>query len=188
MLEADLYTAKKCLVKFSQHWSHGRLAGWPPLLNRRPFGETLRLLRMDRGWSLEDLAYETRRAAVGEDGKGYSIGYLGQLERGIRRPTLAVMTAVAVPLQVDPRETFPEMRLQEARRRLDEQGVGLEVALANLDELSDQLAARPPEGVLRVPGPPEGSQLEQLLRDASPNRQDQPRSPRKRPASRRKRA
>jgi transcriptional regulator with XRE-family HTH domain len=193
MREADLYTAQECLVKFSPHWSDcSVLAGWPPLLNRRAFGETLRILRTARGWSLEDLAYETRRAAAGDEDKSFSVGYLGQLERGIRRPTIAVMVAVSGPLEVDPRETFPEMRLEEARRQLDERELGMDQALANLDLVEEQLlgagVSESVEESPRVPGPPEGSQLAKLLQDASPTQQDPRPSTTPRPARRRKRA
>jgi transcriptional regulator with XRE-family HTH domain len=55
-----------------------------------PFGPVLRQLRSARGLTIESAA---RRAKVSEN-------YLGDIERGLRNPTMAVMARVLAGLRV----------------------------------------------------------------------------------------
>ena len=55
------------------------------------FGINTRRLRKQRGMTQEALAHEVE----------IDVSYLGQLERGERNPTLALVQRVAVALQVD---------------------------------------------------------------------------------------
>ena len=68
------------------------------------FGAELTRLRLDRGWSQQKLA----------DALGYTERYIGQLERGVKSPTLRTLTDIA--------ETFstkPSVILRAAERRWD---------------------------------------------------------------------
>lgn len=55
---------------------------------RRQFGRTVRRLRLEKGWSQEELAAEA----------GLHRTYVSQLERGIRNPTLTLIAKLAKAL------------------------------------------------------------------------------------------
>lgn len=56
------------------------------------FGRNVRKLRIERGLTIEALADEV----------GLAYTYLGQLERGLRNPTLRVVENIAAALGKDP--------------------------------------------------------------------------------------
>ncbi|RYE44175.1 MAG: XRE family transcriptional regulator [Hyphomicrobiales bacterium] len=60
----------------------------------QPFGRNVRRQRQDRQVTLEALA----------DQVGLSYSYLGEIERGKRNPTLAVVERLADALKIDPRD------------------------------------------------------------------------------------
>jgi transcriptional regulator with XRE-family HTH domain len=68
-------------------WSSQRVA----------FGLRLRALRTDRGWSQEEFAH---RAELDRT-------YVSGVERGVRNPTLDVITRLAQTLDVEVAELFP---------------------------------------------------------------------------------
>ncbi|MCA0250828.1 MAG: helix-turn-helix domain-containing protein [Actinobacteria bacterium] len=69
-----------------------------PLLSPRlAFGRRLRALRTDRGWSQEELAH---RADLDRT-------YVSGIERGVRNPTLDVITRFANTLNVEVADLFP---------------------------------------------------------------------------------
>jgi transcriptional regulator with XRE-family HTH domain len=58
------------------------------------FGSTVRRLRLDRGWTQERLA----------EASGLTTTYVGQVERGVRVPSLTVVLKLARGLAVSPGE------------------------------------------------------------------------------------
>lgn len=58
------------------------------------FGSTVRRLRIDRGWTQERLA----------EASGLTTTYVGQVERGVRVPSLTVVLKLARGLAVSPAE------------------------------------------------------------------------------------
>ncbi len=69
-----------------------------PLLSPRvAFGQRLRALRTDRGWSQEEFAH---RADLDRT-------YVSGVERGVRNPTLDVITRFANTLDVEVADLFP---------------------------------------------------------------------------------
>ena len=58
------------------------------------FGSTVRRLRIDRGWTQERLA----------EASGLTTTYVGQVERGVRDPSLTVVLKLARGLAVSPGE------------------------------------------------------------------------------------
>lgn len=64
----------------------------------RIFGANVRRVRQDRGLSIEALAHEV----------GLAYTYLGQLERGQRNPTLAIVERIAKALNADAVELLGE--------------------------------------------------------------------------------
>lgn len=62
------------------------------------FGQNVRRIRLERGLSQEALADELPLAVT----------YVGQLERGHRNPTLAIVEKFAQALGVDPLELLAE--------------------------------------------------------------------------------
>ena len=68
---------------------------------RRQVGFNVRRLREARGWSQEDLAFES----------GLHRTYISGIERGVRNPTVKVLGVVAVALGV------PASRLLEEWKR-----------------------------------------------------------------------
>lgn len=59
---------------------------------RATFGQNVRRIRLRRGLTIEALAQEA----------GLSYSYLGEIERGLRNPTLAVIDGLADSLAVEP--------------------------------------------------------------------------------------
>lgn len=66
------------------------------------FGAELTRLRLDQGWSQQKLA----------DALGYTERYIGQLERGIKSPTLRTLADIAEAFS-----TKPSAILRSAERR-----------------------------------------------------------------------
>ena len=66
------------------------------------FGAELTRLRLDRGWSQQKLA----------DALGYTERYIGQLERGVKSPTLRTLADIAEAFS-----TKPSVLLRAAERR-----------------------------------------------------------------------
>lgn len=69
----------------------------PVLSPRIAFGQRLRALRTDRGWSQEELAH---RADLDRT-------YVSGVERGVRNPTLDVITKFARTLDIEIADLFP---------------------------------------------------------------------------------
>lgn len=69
----------------------------PSLSHRVAFGTRLRMLRTDLGWSQEEFAH---RAELDRT-------YVSGVERGIRNPTLDVITKLAAALDVEVADLFP---------------------------------------------------------------------------------
>lgn len=177
-----MYPARQCLVKFSLHgFDHGMASRAP-----ESFGEVLRRHRTARGWSLEDLAYETRGVA---DDRGLSIGFIGQLERGIRPPTDRALRVLVATVPELASETIWELRLSAARRLLDEREVGLDAAVAALSVVEAALSGTPSaeedDAPSRLPPPPAGGPLEKAARSDQPS--DEDRAPGRRRAAARPR-
>ena len=68
---------------------------------RRQVGRNVRQIRKERGWSQEDLAFES----------GLDRTYISGVERGVRNPTVLVLEELAQALKV------PAARLLEAVQR-----------------------------------------------------------------------
>jgi transcriptional regulator with XRE-family HTH domain len=67
-------------------------------LVQKKFGERLRTLRQERGWSQEELAARSKHHWT----------YIGGVERGERNPTLLVIASLATALKVKVAELFPD--------------------------------------------------------------------------------
>jgi len=65
---------------------------------QKKFGSRVRQLRLDKGWSQEELAARAKRHWT----------YVGGVERGERNPTLLVIAALAKALGVNISELFPD--------------------------------------------------------------------------------
>ena len=96
--------------------------------SNRPFGESLRLLMEEQGFSYRGLAQRTREL----DGKGMTHAHINMLAKGHDRPSMRAMELIAEACDVEP-EYFAEYRLALAKRELDTTEVGLEQALQNLN-------------------------------------------------------
>lgn len=69
-----------------------------PLRSQRiAFGSRLRALRTDRGWSQEEFAHRANLDRT----------YVSGVERGVRNPTLDVITKFADTLSVEVADLFP---------------------------------------------------------------------------------
>ena len=64
---------------------------------RRAFGQHLRELRQDKGWTQEKLA----------DKAGMHFTYVGQIERGLRNPSLVNLERLARALGVNAGKLLP---------------------------------------------------------------------------------
>jgi transcriptional regulator with XRE-family HTH domain len=106
----------------------------------KTFGQAIRRLRLERGLSMEELAYRTRDNDADRSRRGLSFSYISLIERDYRRATPEVIELLAQTLDVSPRE-FAEYRLALARRLFDEEAVGVEDALANFDLLTKLVAS-----------------------------------------------
>ena len=59
-------------------------------------GRNVRRIRRSRGLTIENLAHDTK----------LSYSYVGELERGLRNPTLKVIERIATSLGVEPIDLF----------------------------------------------------------------------------------
>lgn len=74
------------------------------------FGQSLRGLRTERGWSQERLA----------EAAGITLNYVGNLERGEQGPSLHVLVKLARALEMDVPTLLAEFRREVIRKlRLD---------------------------------------------------------------------
>ena len=115
-------------------------------LSDEPFGDALRALMAERGFSYRGLAEATRRI----DGRGMTHAHINMLANGHDKPSTRAMELIARACEIEP-EYFAEYRLAAAMRALDPAEVGLEQALENLnDRLGDRSVgakARPQPGL-----------------------------------------
>lgn len=112
----------------------------------QPFGDALRALMDKRRLTYRGLADATRKV----DGRGLTHAHINMLANGHDRPSRRAMELVAEACAVPP-DYFAEYRLATAMRELDPTEVGLEQALANLN---DRLGARRRSGPrARAAGP-----------------------------------
>jgi transcriptional regulator with XRE-family HTH domain len=93
-----------------------------------PFGESLRSLMEEHGFSYRALAQRTREL----DGKGMTHAHINMLAKGHDRPSMRAMELIARACGVEP-DYFAEYRLARAMRELDPTEVGLDQALENLN-------------------------------------------------------
>jgi transcriptional regulator with XRE-family HTH domain len=77
----------------------------PAATQLRAFGATLRLIRTDAQMTQEQLAHA---AGVGRS-------YVGEVENGVRNPTLTTIWQLAAALKVSPRSFFPQVEREESR-------------------------------------------------------------------------
>ena len=75
----------------------------PEATQLRAFGATLRLIRTDAGLTQEQLAHA---AGVGRT-------YIGEVETGVRNPTLTTIWQLAAALHVSPRSFFPHVESRD---------------------------------------------------------------------------
>ncbi|MBN9106054.1 MAG: helix-turn-helix transcriptional regulator [Propionibacteriaceae bacterium] len=68
-----------------------------PFPQRIVFGARVRALRTDRGWSQEEFAHRANLDRT----------YVSGVERGVRNPTLDVITRFAATLEVEVADLFP---------------------------------------------------------------------------------
>lgn len=74
---------------------------------RKQVGLNLQRLRREKGWSQEDLAFES----------GLHRTYVSGIERGVRNPTVLVLARLAGTLKVAPAELLAEPCKTAGRRR-----------------------------------------------------------------------
>jgi transcriptional regulator with XRE-family HTH domain len=110
-----------------------------PPASPKPFGDALRTLMDARGLTYRELAEATRAI----DGRGMTHAHINMLANDHDKPSMRAMELIARACDIQP-EYFAEYRLAAAMRELDPTEVGLEQALANLN---DRLAARRKSGV-----------------------------------------
>src|ERR1700694_1452427 len=113
-------------------------------LSDKPFGEALRTLMNERGFTYRGLAETTRTL----DGKGMTHAHLNMLANGHDKPSIRAMALIAQACEVQP-EYFAQYRLAAAMRELAPAEVGLEQALETLSaRLGDRRRsdARGPRG------------------------------------------
>lgn len=129
-------------------------------MSTQPFPDRVRALAAERGLSVSRVG---QRAGAREL-KGTSPDMFKSAMAGHRKVTPVLLEEVARVLEVPPDE-FPEYRLAVARRQLDENEVGLDEAVAQLEAIETAMRA--------------------TLRDAAPHADEQPASsPRRTPADR----
>ena len=71
------------------------------------FGQNVRRARQERGITLETLA----------DDVGLAYSYLGEIERGRRNPTLAVVERLALALKTEPLELLKDQQIPTPKLR-----------------------------------------------------------------------
>jgi transcriptional regulator with XRE-family HTH domain len=113
--------------------------------SNKPFGESLRALMEERGFSYRALAQRTREL----DGKGMTHAHINMLAKGHDRPSMRAMELIAQACGVAA-EYFAEYRLAQAMRELDPTEVGLDQALENLNA---RLAGRRRSAARSQPAP-----------------------------------
>ena len=74
---------------------------------RKQVGINLQRLRRDKGWSQEDLAFES----------GLHRTYVSGIERGVRNPTVLILERLARTFGVAPAELLAERRKAAGRRK-----------------------------------------------------------------------
>lgn len=77
----------------------------PPGVEAEIFGVTVRRLRQGRGWTQEQLA----------DAAGLTTTYVGQVERGVKVPSLTVVLRLARGLAVTPTDLLADFTPQLMR-------------------------------------------------------------------------
>jgi transcriptional regulator with XRE-family HTH domain len=97
-------------------------------LSDKQFGDALRALMSERGFSYRALAQATRDI----DGRGLTHAHINMLANGHDRPSMRAMELIAQACDVPP-DYFAQYRLAVAMRALDPSEVGLEQALENLN-------------------------------------------------------
>jgi transcriptional regulator with XRE-family HTH domain len=122
-------------------------------LSDEPFGDALRALMAERGFSYRSLAEATRKL----DGRGMTHAHINMLANGHDKPSTRAMELIARACDVDPMH-FAEYRLAAAMRELDPAEVGLEQALENLNarlgaRRSSAAKRRLPQGRAAKPRP-----------------------------------
>jgi transcriptional regulator with XRE-family HTH domain len=122
-------------------------------LSDQPFGDALRALMAERGYSYRSLAEATRKL----DGRGMTHAHINMLANGHDKPSMRAMELIARACDVDP-AYFAEYRLAAAMRALDPAEVGLEQALENLNarlgaRRSSAAKRRLPQGRAAKPRP-----------------------------------
>jgi transcriptional regulator with XRE-family HTH domain len=122
-------------------------------LSDEPFGDALRALMAERGFSYRSLAEATRKL----DGRGMTHAHINMLANGHDKPSTRAMELIAGACEVDP-AYFAEYRLAAAMRALDPAEVGLEQALENLNarlgaRRSSAAKRRLPQGRAAKPRP-----------------------------------
>ena len=122
-------------------------------LSDEPFGDALRALMAERGFSYRGLAEATRRI----DGRGMTHAHINMLANGHDKPSTRAMELIAEACDVEPMH-FAEYRLAAAMRALDPAEVGLEQALENLNarlgaRRSSAARQRLPQGRRATPRP-----------------------------------
>lgn len=78
---------------------------------QKQFGNTVRRLRGNQGWSQEDLA----------EFSGLHRTYISGIERGVRNPSLSIIIQVAKALKVHPSLLFSEKVEDEKQERIQHQ-------------------------------------------------------------------
>jgi transcriptional regulator with XRE-family HTH domain len=96
--------------------------------SNEPFGEAIRQLMREAGFTYRALADATREL----DGKGVTHAHINMLANGHDKPSMRSMELIAEACGVAP-DYFAEYRLAVAMRELDPAEVGLEQALENLN-------------------------------------------------------
>ncbi len=122
-------------------------------LSDQPFGDALRTLMAEQGFSYRSLAEATRKL----DGRGMTHAHINMLANGHDKPSMRAMELIARACDVDPMY-FAEYRLAAAMRALDPAEVGLEQALENLNarlgaRRSSAARGRLPQGRAAKPRP-----------------------------------
>jgi len=136
-----------------------------------PFHARVKRLASEQGLSVSKVGY----LAYDPDIKGTNPDTFKSVMAGRRRVTIPLIEAVAGALGV-PANVFPEYRLAQARRRLDEREVGLEEAVAMLEAVEQALMY--PQGAELL----ESLEADRIAANAQPHPAS-PRGRRKTPAS-----
>lgn len=133
------------------------------MVAQEPYWDRIRRIKDERGLTYDDLV---RRSPLSSSTvyalvQPYEDQRAGKTSRS-RYPSAEVLEAIAAALGCEP-DDFIEYRLAKARELLDERAVGLEQALANLEQApalagaTDAAGASGPDGAdgLQIPGVPQ---------------------------------